>query len=523
MRFCRIKRISRSGAGCFREHRASGGAARGHGRYARLRPVPLGIKLPRFRRRAAGTPSAEPAPAPEPDAAVQQPPPAPGEQPPSSEEAPTLGPIDFGDLSSRDHRRRPLLIAAGALLALGAGVGLGYALFSGDESPPPAGPTVVIDQPLPPPVAEEALPPSVATLNTTRIAGTDSTAVAAGVALAAYPPTGDGSETRLAVLAPEDSWREALLAGSLAAGPLDAPILFSAADEVPAPTAAALAALEPAGLPKRDGTQIVAIGGVAVPAGLEALEIAENGPAELAKAVDGARSRLSGRKDPAHVLVVSSEEAPFAMPAAAWAARSGDPIVFAAGDEVPKATIDVIKRHPDAAVYVLGPESVIGKQALKRLQGVSGRAIRVSADDDDPVSNAIAFARFVDGDFGWNILDPGHGFSIANTDRPADAGAGAPLAAGGKPGPLLLTDSAETIPAQLESFLLDTKPGFTDDPTRAVYNHLWLLGDESAFSLPFQAKVDQLTRLEPVSRGSGNGILDGVEPGPEPEATPGKR
>ena len=52
---------------------------------------------------------------------------------------------------------------------------------------------------------------------------------------------------------------------------------------------------------------------------------------------------------------------------------------------------------------------------------------RVSAED--PVANAIAFARFDAGTFGWNVADPGHGLVIANATRPPDAAAAAPLSA----------------------------------------------------------------------------------------------
>ena len=108
---------------------------------------------------------------------------------------------------------------------------------------------------------------------------------------------------------------------------------------------------------------------------------------------------------------------------------------------------------------MLGPESAISDKALKEL----GDATRVGAED--PVDNAIEFARFTDGDFGWNINDPGHGFAIANIDRPLDAAAAAPLAAtGGSPGPLLLTDDAASVPPALESFLSDTQPGLRGRP-----------------------------------------------------------
>jgi hypothetical protein len=418
-----------------------------------------------------------------------------------------------------------LAIGAAALAAVAAGIGIGYALFSdgGDDRVdlPAVAPTVVLDELPEPDSTDDVGPRTVATRNTTRIAGADPTADAAGVALASYPPAAEEGGARVAVLAPADSWQSALAAGSLAADPIGAPILLGESDKIPGFTAEALAALNPSGLKRLDGVNAVAVGDVATPEGLNTLGIPGGDPAEVAKQIDRQRERLGGRAEPAHIVVASSEQAPFAMPAAAWAARSGDPIVFADGDDVPDATIDVIKRHPDASVYVLGPESVISKKALKSIEKAAGRAIRVGAED--PVSNAIEFARFVDGAFGWNIIDPGHGFAIANTERPADAGAAALLAAGGKPGPLLLTDSADQLPDELAAFLLDTKPGFADDPTRAVYNHVWLLGDAGSVSPEMQAEIDRLTELERITRGAGNDILGDTDAEPEPEISRGDR
>jgi hypothetical protein len=112
-----------------------------------------------------------------------------------------------------------------------------------------------------------------------------------------------------------------------------------------------------------------------------------------------------------------------------------------------------------------------------------------------PVDNAIAFARYSDGDFGWGVRDPGHGLVFANSDHAADAGAGAALAASGKYGPLLLLNSSETLAPSLESYLLDIQPGYRFDPVRGVYNHAWLMGDESAISVDLQARIDQLMEI----------------------------
>jgi hypothetical protein len=192
-------------------------------------------------------------------------------------------------------------------------------------------------------------------------------------------------------------------------------------------------------------------------------------------------------------------ELEFAAPAAAWAARSGDPVLFVEPDGLPPETAGVLQRHPKVPVYVLGPESVIDKEVFEEISKISKRVKRVAGKD--PVANAIAFARYHDGSFGWNINDPGHGFVLARSDSPADAVAAAPLSASGTWGPLLLTDDAGTLPPALRSYLLDVKPGYTTDPTRAFYNHVWLIGDQEAISVTQQAEVNELAELAKIGGG----------------------
>ncbi len=320
-----------------------------------------------------------------------------------------------------DGARR--LAAAIALLAVAAiGFGAGYLVFddSGDGEAP--APTSVVLGPGEQPTAAPAGFPEAATRNTTRVGGADAIADAASVALATYPTQGGVGATAAVTLAPADSWQQALAATPLVADPIGTPVLLSSPGEVPQPTTDALTALSPTGLEEAGGTEAFVVGGVAAPDGLKTSPIEGTDPADVADAVDAERAKITGEKDPAHLLVVSSADPGLAMPAAAWAARSGDPILFADGNDVPAGTMTVIKRHPDTPVFVLGPESAISDKALKEL----GSATRVGAED--PVDNAIEFARFSSGDFGWDINDPGHGFAIANVDRPLDAAAAAPLA-----------------------------------------------------------------------------------------------
>lgn len=392
------------------------------------------------------------------------------------------------------------------LLVAAIGFGVGYLVFSGGGNETPAGPApIVVVEGGPTSNSDEQRTsaeligfPAFATRNTTRVGGVDPTTDAAGVALASYPSLGGVGGPQAAILAPSGSWQAALAATPLTADPIDLPMLLGDPGSTPQITTDALTALRPQGLDKEDGAQVIAVGDVATPDGLQSLQLDQTDPAELTARIDRERARLTGEDDPSHLLVVSSTDAASAMPAAAWAGRSGDPILFADGDEVPKATLEIVKRHPKVPIYLLGPDTVVSAKAVHVLERVGGAKVN-RIGEQDPVDNAIAFARYVDGDFGWDVNDPGHGFVLANADRPLDAAIAAPLSAGGKPGPLLLTDDAGTIPEALQGFFSDTEPGYIDDPSRAVYNHTWIMGDASAISVAFQARVDALTGLARVT------------------------
>jgi hypothetical protein len=359
--------------------------------------------------------------------------------------------------------------------------------------------------------------PAFATKNTTRVAGPDPAADAAGVALAVFPSTGGVKGPSAVSLVAENDWAAGIAAASLMAPPIRAPVLLSGADEVPPLTTDALRGLAPSGSGQTDGKQAFVVGEAATPQELETKRLSGANVAAVAEAIERLRQRLTGA-EPRHFVLVSSEQPEFAMPAAGWAARSGDPVLFASRKEVPKPTLAAIRRRPRAPVYVLGPPSVISDEALSPVREIAPSVERIAGDD--PVQNAIAFARFAGGDFGWDINDPGHGFVIANTDRPLDAAAAAPLSASGTWGPLLLTDDAADVPPALRAYLLDVKPGYVGNPTRAVYNHVWLVGDQDAISVGFQAQVDDLAELVRVRSGLGTGL--GPPPGtPEHEQPQG--
>jgi hypothetical protein len=408
--------------------------------------------------------------------------------------------------------RRRLAVAVGLLVVAG-GIGVGAYLLAdslgGEPEQPAPAPKIVVRKQQPQ-AAEEVGFPAFATKNTTRVAGPDPIADAAGIALAVFPSAGGVQGPAAVSLVEASDWASGIAAASLVAPPVAAPILLTGTDEVPELTTDALDALAPGGSAATGGKQVFQIGAATAPSGLRAQRIAGSNPAAIASRIDELRQKLV-RREPQHLLLASSHQAAFAMPAAGWAARSGDPVLFVGRNAVPRPTLAALRRHKGVPVYALGPPSVISDKVLKEAEGVTSSVKRIGAEGEDPVETAIAFARYVDGGFGWNINDPGHGVVIASADRTLDAAAAAPLSASGDWGPLLITDDQDRVPPALHGYLLDIKPGYIDDPTRAVYNHVWLIGDQDAISVGFQAQVDDLAEVAPV-----RSATQGSSPGPPP-------
>jgi hypothetical protein len=371
------------------------------------------------------------------------------------------------------------------------------------------GGTSATPAPAPPPAAEdkpdeaaadqtaEALGyPGFATNNTTRIGGSDPAANAAGAALAVFPSTTPEQRPAAVTIVGEEDWAGAIAAAVLTAAPVRAPILYSGPDEMPEVSEEALAALDPQGSEETGQASLFAIGTVAYPG--KAAPVDSGDPASTAAQVATLRDRLFG-EPPKHIVVASDSRPDFAVPAAAWAARSGDPVLFSGAKKLPAPTAAVLKAHPAVPVYVLGPSSVVSSEVVREIAKLAKQVKRVAGED--PVANALALARYRDGSFGWNVNDPGHGFVLARSDAPADAAAAAPLSASGTWGPLLLTDAADQLPQEVRNYLLDVKPGYTNDPTRAFYNHVWVIGDQDAIGVGQQAEVNELAELAKIGEG----------------------
>jgi hypothetical protein len=338
--------------------------------------------------------------------------------------------------------------------------------------------------------------PSTATRNTVRVAGADATAVAAGVASALFPATGEADRPTAVVLVDRDDWQSAIAASVLAGPPIGAPMLLTDGGDMPAVTGETLDNLDPRGSDLSKDAQVIRIGeDVARPSGYKTAVVKGEDLYERAAAIDRFFSAARGRPS-TDVVVYSGASPEYAMPAAAWAARSGDAALPVERDAVPQPIRRALREHERPNVYVLGPASAVSRRALAQLAPLAGSVRRIAGPT--PVENAIAFARYRQAEFGWGVEVPGYNFTVASTARPLDVAGAASLGTRGVFAPLLLTDRVEDLPPALESYFLSVQPGYEDDPGQAVYNRVWILGDDKTISLRQQARLDRISELIPV-------------------------
>jgi hypothetical protein len=295
------------------------------------------------------------------------------------------------------------------------------------------------------------------------VGGADPIANAAGVAQAVFPAVDAASRPKAVTIVDSGDWRAGIAASALFAQPVGAPILLSDGTSLPAASSSALKALAPTGSKAAGGAQIIRVGDVAQAGGLTTTDVKGANPFALGRAIDAFLAAASGKSSD-RVIVASADKPAFAMPAAGYAAKTGNPVLFVNKDSVPPETRAALTSHRQPKIYLLGPTSVIGPKVETALRKL-GKVTRIQGPD--PVSNAIAFARFSDGTFGWGVVDPGHGLVFAGaSEDPQTAAAAAPLSASGTFGPLLLVGDAGKVDKTLGAYLLDIQPGYAKDPDR---------------------------------------------------------
>jgi hypothetical protein len=316
--------------------------------------------------------------------------------------------------------------------------------------------------------------------NATRIGTADDRDTAALALETAYPATAAENAPRIVLRAPSD-WRIALAGTPLVARPTDAAILV--ADDAEPGGARALV------------ERLTSAAAIAVE------EVAATDPAVLADEIDQRRASAVGAVSPVVLIVASDAEPEWAMPAGAYAARTGAAVLFVERDRVPAPTETALgRRGGGASMVVLGPERVVSPGVVEALAR-HGQVRRVPGEA--PIDAAVAFGELRDErlDVGWgHDGDPRRQFASKATilvarDRWRDGIAAAHLARRGKAGPIVLVEGPR-LPAPVDAHLWRLRPIFSDTPAEGAFNHVWVVGSLAAIPYGAQAWADYSQEIE---------------------------
>ena len=322
---------------------------------------------------------------------------------------------------------------------------------------------------------------------------------AAGVASALFPATSEADRPTAVVLVDRSDWQCAIAASVLAGPPIGAPILLSDGDSLPAVTADTLDQLKPRGSDLSKDAQVIRIGdGVARPSGYKTAVIEGDDAYERAAAVDRFFSAARGRPS-TDVVLYSGEDAEWAMPAAAWAARSGNAALPVERDSIPDPIKRALREHERPNVYVLGPERAISNKVVVRAREgprrlgqprVAGRPRWRTRSSSPATARATSAGA-------WRCR--------ATTSRwRAPRGRSTPppprrSATRGVFAPLLLTDQAADAPARARELLPERAAGLRGGPRPGgLQPRLDPRRRRTWCRCAAQARLDRITELIPV-------------------------
>jgi hypothetical protein len=204
------------------------------------------------------------------------------------------------------------------------------------------------------------------------------------------------------------------------------------------------------------------------------------------------------------VFIGSTNAYQFMLPITHWVSHMPGPILWVdpTSSTLPDGTIAALKRRSPstARIYVMGGPTQFPDALMSQLFQF-GKVTRLTNDDNvafnvpPPItaeSTAVAFSQMWDpmGMVGWNETGAGHGFTIVNSNDWQGAVGSAILSHLGFHAPLLMTDSATALPADVTTYLNKVAPTFLVTPGDGPYNMLYIIGSYNDVSWNTQVTAE---------------------------------
>ncbi|MEA2233285.1 MAG: hypothetical protein QOD83_3101 [Solirubrobacteraceae bacterium] len=422
------------------------------------------------------------------------------------------------------RRRRPT--GAAVVLAIGTLLVTAGSALAAAQAPSPD------DAAVSPPPSSQPTRANGNTKHTTRLYGKNAFQEAVSVTQLVYPADGATGEDdsfpddrpRAVTLLATDDPLTAITATPLIHFPDNAPVLYVTPNGIPTITRNELERLKPVGIGRHDDVQAFVVGAAASPdvladlrqLGLKSETVTASDPATLADKVDQlygsianpdqgfpimSTSATGEGSSIADVVVGSTSAWQYVLPATHWVSHMPTGLLWVTRDSVPQPTIDALKRRMGhAQIYVYGGSGVVSSKVVREL-GNYGNVSRITEDDgvafnhpvpNTPLTTALAFSKMWDpvGMMGWNIVGPGHGFTLVRQDDWQGAVGSAILSHLGFHAPLLLTNSSKTLPTELDGYFKEVAPAFLVSPADGPYNMTYVIGDYGQISWKVQTQID---------------------------------
>lgn len=328
------------------------------------------------------------------------------------------------------------------------------------------------------------------TLNTTRICRGSYFQNAIEISDVVYPDKSPDS----IILANGELYQDAFAASSLVHFPRNAPILFSYMNFIPQNTLDQIYRLQPGGV---NGIQVFIVGGISYSVEQQLIMLGFK-----AKRITGSDFNETAAKVaeylnyPKNIMIVSSEDYREGLSACAMAAHMGEPVLFAARNELPPDTRSVIQKTKNASVYIIGSTNTISNEVEQEIQNLNVKYLdRISGSD--PYDIAVNFAKYKSpvGDFGWGRTEKeGHAFTFTSVSSPFDSVSGSLFAHLGKHTPILAVNK-DRLPGITYHYIESVKPIPTPEP-HPPFMHGWVIGCEDVISTKTQLEIERALSID---------------------------
>lgn len=330
------------------------------------------------------------------------------------------------------------------------------------------------------------------TVNTTRICGKNSVDTAIEVSKIGFAEM----KPNAVILVNNNMVFDGIAASPLVHMPFNAPILFTDGNKLDKET---LAEIKKLNSESHMGIHVILVGNISkrVKEHLEDLGLCVHHIAGC-NHYETACKVLKERHMFKNILIMSGEDYSEGIVSTYWAAHNGDPILFVKKDKIPSCTLEAIKEHHDANVYIIGSTNTVSKDVEEMLERLDCINNVKRIHGDTPYSIAVNFAMYKDckTGFGWGRnYKQGHAFTFGTLNHPMEIIAGVVFAHMGKHTPLLLIKK-DSVPQIVKKYIEALKPIPPVDMIKPPFMHGFILGNIEHITYCVQVEIEKALSID---------------------------